>query len=125
MFIEQRIESLTEAFNDFRVEMSGRLSRIETTQENTNDHLAKMNGSIAKSIDRIGELESDKKLKDGQILELAEASDINKKEIASLNKKAIYEKGKIAGMALIVSAVGTILGLLVGYFVHHGHAVFH
>lgn len=93
MYIEERLQHLFDAIADFRADVSGRLGKIETTQEFVNGHLKELNGSVAKQGSRIQALEFD----------------------------SAYRKGKTAGIALVFSLVGYVIAAAINWLVHHPH----
>ena|SRR5579862_6518513 len=121
MYIEQRIENLFNRITDLHVQNTDRLARLETNLEAINAHLEKMNGSIAKSVDRLGELEAQDKVTALGIARLSGTVDSNETDIAMLKAESTYSKGKTAGIALIVSFIGTIVASVIGWFIHHPH----
>jgi hypothetical protein len=119
MFIEQRLEHLTEVLTKFQVDMADRLARIETKQGATTDQLAKMNGSVAKSVERIGQIEADDRLAAQALAAIRATQEVQTKEIGKLKHDSTYAKGKSAGIALAVSAAASGLAALLSWMAHH------
>lgn len=105
MYIEEQLSKLHEALTDFRVEMADRLARVENQAEIQTAQLLKINGSVAKSADRLNLLESADRVNGGRLGYTEKLVEENKVAISKLELDWTYAKGKVAGISIAISAI--------------------
>ena len=97
-YIEERVEKLTDAINDMRVEFSNRLTAIETEQRGTKDQLVKMNGSVARTIERTIALEGMATANEKEVCDVKEVAKRHENWISKTKIQTAFTHGKIIGV---------------------------